>query len=157
MGVSNLVKAATKEKKDDFVYDPQQRDPSNLDSDSQDNDNYSQSSAEKSQGDGGDNSNSTDDYGNTTLASSKEATDAFADSLAKKLTRDVKVWRSLVTTMLLLTAILVTVSTYLILQREEKEDFEQGVSFSHRHGRRFVSSLAIANPAWRTCVFFAIL
>ena len=73
-------------------------------------------------------SNSTDDYPTQHTGLGDAADDAFADNLAKKLTRDVKVWRSIVSFMLLLTAILVTVSTYLFLTNEEKRDFTDAVS-----------------------------
>lgn len=107
------------DKHDDFVYDPKREASMNEDDSGSekfdDESSYSSSSGSKS----------TDDQ-TTGLGDAKD--DAFADILAKKLTRDVKVWRSIVSFMLLLTAILVTVSTYLVLTAEESRDFTEAVS-----------------------------
>jgi hypothetical protein len=100
----------------DFVYDPKREISIN------DN---SEEFEDESSFSGSAHSTSTDDYHtNTTGVNSK---DAFADSLAEKLTRDVKVWRSIVTVMLLLTAVLVTVSTYVFLTSEETKAFQDAV------------------------------
>ena len=104
---------------DNFVYDPKREASMNEGSDFDDQSSYSSASGH---------SNSTDDY--PTQSPLAGDADAFADNLAKKLTRDVKVWRSIVSFMLLLTAILVTVSTYLFLTNEETRDFTEAVSQS---------------------------
>jgi len=117
---SNSDSGAAGANREDFVYDPKREMSLN-------GDGYDESSSIASDSIG---SNSTDDFNSTTTpggtATVKE--DAFADTLAKKLTRDVKVWRSIVSFMLLLTAILITVTTYLFLTADETNDFSVSVS-----------------------------
>ena len=115
----------------DFVYDPKREASMNEDESDQFDDESSYSSSPHS--------NSTDDYPTQHAGLGDAADDAFADNLAKKLTRDVKVWRSIVSFMLLLTAILVTVSTYLFLTKEETRDFTDAVSDSPLLLQRFAS------------------
>ena len=104
---------------DNFVYDPKREVSMNEGSDFNDQSSYSSASGH---------SNSTDDFPTQSPLAGDAKDDAFADNLAKKLTRDVKVWRSIVSFMLLLTAVLVTVSTYLFLTNKETQDFNKGVS-----------------------------
>lgn len=105
---------------DDFVYDPKREASMNGDESDEFDDESSYSSSSP-------HSNSTDDFPTQHTGIDGAGDDAFADNLAKKLTRDVKVWRSIVSFMLLLTAILVTVSTYLFLTAEETRDFTEAV------------------------------
>ena len=75
----------------DFVYDPKRESSMNVD----DSDQFEDESSYSSSGSSG-HSNSTDDYPTQTTGLGDAKDDAFADNLAKKLTRDVKVWRSIV-------------------------------------------------------------
>jgi hypothetical protein len=119
MAGSNSRSSSGDPPRDDFVYDPKREISINDNSeDFEDESSFSGSA----------HSTSTDDYHtNGTGVNSK---DAFADNLAEKLSRDVKVWRSIVSVMLLLTATLVTVSTYVFLTSEQTEEFTVAVRYS---------------------------
>lgn len=124
MVVGKLANKVTgKKESDDFVYNPDERDPSNLESSGESVAN-AKDEEESSEEEG--HSNSTDDFGTTTNPS-REESDAFVDILARKLTRGVKVWRAVVSVMLLVTAVLVTVLAYIFLTKEETNNFEKSV------------------------------
>lgn len=106
---------------DDFVYDPKREASINENSDKFENESsYSSGSSQE-------HSSSTSGFDMST-APGNDSNEAFADNLAKTLTRDVRVWRSIVSFMLLLTAVLVIVSTYLFLINEETNEFKDAVS-----------------------------
>jgi ABC-type Zn2+ transport system substrate-binding protein/surface adhesin len=50
------------------------------------------------------------------------------NKLIRKESKDVLMWREIVTGMLVITAALVTITTYVLLSREEVDDFTHGVS-----------------------------
>jgi hypothetical protein len=52
--------------------------------------------------------------------------------IIRKETKDVLLWREIVTGMLVITAALVTVTAYIFLSREELDDFKSGVSKSSK-------------------------
>jgi hypothetical protein len=93
--------------------------------------------------------------------SEKSETEAESDrdeteeinKLIRKESKDVLMWREIVTGMLVITAALVTITTYVLLSREEVDDFTHGVSadgcnvwqllrFKHSHD-------AISLVVWR--------
>ncbi|CAB9510830.1 Receptor-type guanylate cyclase gcy [Seminavis robusta] len=139
-----LVDVSRSSNGNDFVYDAK-RENSMIEDGS---DNFDDESSYSSSA----HSTSTDDFP-TQHAGLNGKEDAFADNLAKKLTRDVKVWRSIVSFMLLLTAILVTVSTYIFLTAEETRDFQDAFTgFANRlgdiaHSRTYALSFALASRA----------
>jgi hypothetical protein len=50
------------------------------------------------------------------------------NNMLRKESKDVRMWREIVTGMLVITASLVTIATYIVLSREEVDAFNNGVS-----------------------------
>lgn len=66
---------------------------------------------------------------------------AFADNLARSLSRDVRLWRTIVSLMLLITALLVTIGTYVVLTNEDTRQYQDAV--------RIFSNVLLASVEWK--------
>lgn len=71
--------------------------------------------------------NDEDEASFSTSAHSRDEINEI-NGLLRKESKAVHMWREIVTGMLVITAVLVTVTTYLILTRAEVENFSNGVS-----------------------------
>jgi hypothetical protein len=120
-----------------------------------------QSVASEDSDDDDDDDRSTSSFVEDEDHSEKSETEAESDrdeteeinKLIRKESKDVLMWREIVTGMLVITAALVTITTYVLLSREEVDDFTRAVSadgcsvwqllrFKHSHD-------AISLVVWR--------
>jgi hypothetical protein len=97
--------------------------------------------------------------------SEKSETEAESDrdeteeinKLIRKESKDVLMWREIVTGMLVITAALVTITTYVLLSREEVDDFTHGVSIGNGLAKLGIllqlktSHEAMSILVWRNC------